>query len=110
MTLTPASVFYALVRLSPNYPLKACQDPEHPLSGVSCWFCSVNKVWEGDTIALLGAVYWIYGVEIGASLLACAFCFSCQDPKVDDFFASYSFGVKYKFARDGTIAPSGLIF
>jgi hypothetical protein len=35
---------------------------------------------------------------------------SCQDPKVDDFFVSCSFGVKYKFAPDGAITPSGLIF
>jgi hypothetical protein len=45
-------------------------------------------------------------VKIGAGLPACAFCFSCQDPEIDDFFVSYSFGWKYKVAKCGGFTPS----
>jgi hypothetical protein len=38
------------------------------------------------------------------------FAFSCQDPKVDDFFVSYSFGWEYEVAECGGFTPLGLIF
>jgi hypothetical protein len=36
--------------------------------------------------------------------------FSCQDPKVDDFCVSRSFGWNYKLAGDVPITPFNLIF
>jgi hypothetical protein len=49
-------------------------------------------------------------LKLAQALRLAPFVFSCQDPKVDDFFVSYSFGWEYKVVKSGGFTPLGLIF